>query len=835
MPRDFPGYGDGHSSCDRLPSLWLALCPWLKRVQDFGVRCKGEATRLQHLVTSRNFPAGGRKTRQESLEAHSKVLHSRHSSTSARRAILEKLSYLIGKTVKSCMGDEGYTSSAHLSLTGNASLDSSTQEGGRAAEVGAKFRKWLHQIPNKDTLGVTWFGLDYWKLQGRPIWQTMCRSKIDHDPLHEAGESDDRMNLDFENFKLEDPLYGLDDRTGYQLLQWSIEEGLSQGLLLGTPYYSEKEEDRLRLSNTRPSIRPSAIGEPGAKSRVVTVGEGWLTILLQPWCHHLIGALRTHPSARSGLSRGWQLYEWVKRQRNSRPPPRGDRYYVSSDLTTATDFCVHRYSRAMLGGLHRGLERASDPYFNLCAELLCSGRVYEGEAVKEFFDRITTRGILMGDPGAKVVLTMHNLCAELEAYLRYTHGLMGASDEEFLFHLRGWKGAQAAAWRCFACSGDDHFGQGPREYLKCITLSHEKNGMSVSWPQSFLSSRGGFYCEEMLLTVGLSDANIWGSVLPLRDAPYSEQPHIDSMKVRLLSPCTKEHEGKDEPNPAIGKARQMHGMLAWLGGGWEVTLPIFSKRWEMRMERYLPPSLAFRYLPVKLGGIESPAYHRSKTDLRALLKFLPEQHLWAISRVLDGSAPPLVARVLATFATNARARGVSSDAIEDQIRDVLAQADLVGGLDDAGLQLATNHIGVDANGVDRALVWRNLRYKDKAALAKRLRLVDTNEAIGLIGRPYLFRDMLFPEISRRHGIDPYRSKAYESVPWGRRQERFYANLAQALPPEREPLTPAQEDLTIQRITEWCVENKALDIPREVYFFPESVVVHKNLATLRTPI
>jgi hypothetical protein len=707
--------------------------------------------------------------------------------------------------------------------------------GGRAAEVGTKFRSWLAHVPNHDTLEVTWFGKSYWLKAGRPRWQTMCRDYLSHDLSHEAGESDDRMNLDFENFKLEDPLYGLDDRTGYQLLQWSIEEGLNQGILEGSPYYSEN--DMLRMSGRRPSIRPSSIGEPGAKSRVVTVAEDWLTMLLQPWSHHVIGALRNHPSARSGLTRGWQLFEWVKRQGNLDAPPAGDRWYLSSDLTTATDYCLHEYSLAMLEGLHRGLERASDPYFKLAAQLLCSGRVYEGDIIKENFDKVTTRGILMGDPGAKIVLTMHNLCAESEAYLRYVSDLTDASDEEFLYHLKTREGFPPSRWRCFSCSGDDHFGQGPRSYLSRITRNHDLNGMSVSWPQNFLSSRGGFYCEEMLLTVGLRDGDIWKRNLPLRDVPYEAQPHIDAMKVRLFSPCAKEHEGKDEPNPAIGKARQMHGMLAWLGGGFESLTPLLSKRWEQRMKAFLPPSLAFRYLPVKLGGIEAPAYHRSKTDIRQHLRQLPEVHLWAIKSVLEGTASSMVTRCLASFATNARARGISADMIEDQITETLRSADLVGGVDDLGLFKMALDRGLlfVEKGLDPVLVWRNLRYKDKAALAKQMRLVDVHQAIDLIGRPYLFRDMIFPEVSRRHGIDPYRSKAYENIPWAARQSKFYENLSWNLPTSDTALSCSEKDSLINKIADWCVEGKPLDIPREVYFFPEGVVVHEKLATLRTPL
>jgi len=338
----------------------------------------------------------------------------------------------------------------------------------------------------------------------------------------------------------------------------------------------------------------------------------------------------------------------------------------------------------------------------------------------------------------------------------------------------------------------------------------------------------------MLLMVGLKDSDIWGRKVPLRDVPYLEQPHIDAMKIRLFSPCAKEHEGKDEPNPAIGKARQMHGMLAWLGGGWEVLLPVLSRRWEQRLGTFMPAEFAFRYLPVKLGGIEAPAYHLSKTDARRALHAIPEVHLWAIKQVLDGTATAMLSRVLASFATNARARGISADLIEDQIRETLLITDLVKGVDDLGLfKMALDQGLLFQEELDPVLVWRNLRYKDKAALAKRMRLVDVQEAIDLIGRPYLFRDMLFPEVSLRHGIDPYRSKQYENIPWKARQDKFYENLSWNLPTSSPTLSLEERAISVDKIVDWMIEGKPLDLPRNVYFVPEGVVVHEKLATLRT--
>jgi len=650
----------------------------------------------------------------------------------------------------------------------------------------------------------------------------MCRYEPVHSPHHEFGESAEDMILDFENFKYEDPLYGLDAVTGYQLLQWSIEEGLRNHCLLGSPY---KSEDQLRTGPVAPSIKASAIGEPGAKSRIVTVGEDWLTIFLQPFSHHLLGLAKLHPSVTAGLTRGWQLYEWVKRLRNAGPVKNQTTYFLSSDLTTATDYCTHEYSEAMVDGFMDGLGENSE-YLRASKSLLCSSRRYEND-LDEFQDMLTTRGILMGDPGAKLVLTLHNLCAEWEAFIRSQLGKLGATDAELLLHLSSAKGAATKPWRHFACSGDDHIGQGPIQYLRRITTNHGLNGMSVSWPQNFISSRGAFYCEEMLFTVGLKNSEIWGVETPLNKREYLRQPHIDAMKVRLFSPCSKECEGKDEPNPAIGKARQMQGMLSWLGGGFEAMVPMASARFEQRMEGFLPSRLSTRYLPVKLGGIGSPAFHRSKSELR---KIFTEETPWiilqSIKEVFDGTANLQVRRCLANFATNARARGVSIDAVQEQVKEVLSNAELTLGVDDSGLQLLAGVPDID---------WAHMRFSDKVTIAKRYRLTTVDDALNNIDRPYLFRNMLCPEVSRRHGEDPYKDKAYDVLPWNKRESRLLENLEKA---RGDTPMPQGGEFTsmIENLCQWSTgEVKFLDTPQVVYFLPEEVVVSDTLCTLRTAL
>jgi len=174
LPQDLPGFGSTWVNPRNLPPLWRKLAPWLLPIMKRGVRSKVEATRLCHFTTSRNFPAGGKKTRMESLIKRSETLHSRAAVSRTRQEILARLSYLIGMQTKKFCDEAGYTSLGHTSMTGNASLDSSTDEGGRAAEVGMKFRSWLAFTPDHDTLEVTWFGKAYWLIAGRPRWQTMC-------------------------------------------------------------------------------------------------------------------------------------------------------------------------------------------------------------------------------------------------------------------------------------------------------------------------------------------------------------------------------------------------------------------------------------------------------------------------------------------------------------------------------------------------------------------------------------------------------------------------------------------------------------------------------------
>jgi len=820
-PSDFPGFG--HQRTEEFPSFWFEACPWMRSIFMHGAKSKLDLTRVAHFTSSRGLPPGDAETRTGSLQKHRETLESVHDETEDRRALLSELSRLIGRKLK--RGSD-YQSQAHLSLTTSSSFDSLVKEGGRAKEISESFRIWMETVPLKTREGTTLLGRDSTELCGFPRWMTVGRkdytdfiSALPHDsegaihPCVRAGESRQDTEFDFENFKYEDPIYGLDEATGYQLHQWSVETLLELGILTGNKH----DPDSIQISSeVIPLVRRSSIGEPGAKSRVITVGEACVTIFLQPFSHHITGWLRTHPSAQAGLTRAAQGFEYVKGLHLKEHPPveQLDLMMLSSDLTTATDFCVHSYSQAMLDGFVRGVQEIS-VYHRLSRELLCSPRrVIDGEETWT-----TSRGILMGDPGAKAVLTLHNLCAELESFLRYRID-QNISDSELLRRTRHIQEIPAAWWRHFACSGDDHAAIGPMEYLSGITQSHTKNGMSVSFPQNFVSKVGGTYCEEFFFIREYSSKELFLKKY-LWQLRYESHIHVDAIKLRLLSPCSKEHEGKDEPNPGIGKAHQISKVLAWLETPLDLLKKWASWRFSERFSGLLPGDVS-QFLPVSLGGLEAPGWHLSPEQVIEEILDLPPAHLSLIEKLLSGKTTHMDRRVLSSYASDARARGVEADVIKDYVRQFLANVELTRAINVDEIQSV---IEVDPS------EFKNWTARQKFREAALHNFISINDAINLIERPYIFRDLLFPDMSEKHGYKPYSTPAYSTKSWISRKRKFSEMLNTQV--------PAGEDipLSLEHIESIAVAASGgcqLEVPPSNLLISRDVVNVESRPTLQTP-
>lgn len=425
----------------------------------------------------------------------------------------------------------------------------------------------------------------------------------------------------------------------------------------------------------------------------------------------------------------------------------------------------------------------------------------------------------MGDPGAKVVLTMHNLCAELESFLRF-RSAEGLCLAELLRRTKLMQEIPAAWWRHFACSGDDHAAVGPERYLRGITVAHSANGMSVSWPQNFVSKIGGSYCEENFFIRGYSPKELFPRK-SLWQLGYAKHVHVDAIKLRLLSPCSKEHEGKDEPNPGIGKAHQISKVLAWL----ETPLDLL-KRWASwrfcdRFSGFLPSGVAV-HLPVSLGGLEAPGYHLEFHEIVDALLELPTNHLSMIEKVLSSNSSHLDRRVLSSFASNTRARGIEADPINDQVRLFLGNVELTKAINVDEIQSV-----IEVN-PEEFLSW-NARKKFAAASA--VGFISINDAINLIERPYLFRDLLFPDMSEKYGYDPRQSAPYAVKSWQRRKRKFNELLDIQVPIGEDVPLSVSNALSIAKA---IVDGVLLEIPPSNLLIPRAVVETESRPQLRTP-
>lgn len=273
---------------------------------------------------------------------------------------------------------------------------------------------------------------------------------------------------------------------------------------------------------------------------------------------------------------------------------------------------------------------------------------------------LTDTAILMGDPGCKGVLTLHNLVAEEEAALETQLGRPVTLND-----LREPNPIRLP-WRHFSCAGDDHTAIGPSKYLDDIGENHKKNQMILSSTKHQRSLIGGYYCERVFFK---NEETVFVSQNKL---DYSQHILVDSVKVRLLSPETKDREAEVETNPAIGKARLLYKQLLWSPPGWERTLNVLvQRRFFGRMRKYLPKApngdISRRVeLPACLGGIGmSPPFFEG-WDLENVLAELSDGHLRLIQHALKGiPLDSFAERALSKFSSDRYARGVKlDDAIE---------------------------------------------------------------------------------------------------------------------------------------------------------------------------
>jgi hypothetical protein len=493
----------------------------------------------------------------------------------------------------------------------------------------------------------TWFGARYYIVNGRPKFETMCREFPIKDNLG-ANFLESNFESGFTTpwdpiYHIEEPMIGIDGQLGYQMLQHSLEQGMKEGYIFGTPFVSSSG---LSMTGKPIPARAEPVGESGGKIRWITIEPAWTNLLLQPLGHELINLLAKDPHLKSGFQRSWKGYDFANDLAMSDLSEIGDHYVVQGDLEVATDNMTFDYVATTLLGFLKGSGRFT-PFLRLLVELLCYPREIWRNGKPVF---VTKSGILMGCPGTKPALAIMGKAARALAYYRYNFEKIPLRN---LFKRKHPK----QIWDVYRSAGDDFIDIGPLKYLELLRDCHILLGHRVG---TFIYSRRvSRYCEEPLIFVN----KIISHKVPLyKVTDYQTTIHVDSLKVRVFSPCGKVSSGPNEDfkNPVIGKGQAFERKLPWLPGDWLHLRKQFTLRWCFRMKDYIDLTEPYWFLPQNLGGVGLPNPYKWDDVIYGILKRCPS-YLAVSKAVLDGTAPFWLHKVIQSMSAGGISRGSDLD------------------------------------------------------------------------------------------------------------------------------------------------------------------------------
>jgi hypothetical protein len=530
---------------------------------------KALSEKFAHLTSTRHFASGDRKAEESSMKKFFSTIEEPFETDDAQLTSIQLNAERVGEKCRALAGgiQQGMP---HISLSSAGSFYATVKDGGAGLEI----RQALHDVVNvrveEDEIISTPFG-PLKCPKGCFRWRYWCRENpYDHYPDVSFGDV-----IMEERFKDQHPYYqGFDEAIGNQILV--------------TAYIKFREWE---LTGLAVPCRVLTVPEPGNKARIVTTGPFWLKVLQQAVSHTLKDILKHHPSARSSLMKtdqAWQaLYLFQDKQF-----PEGSAV-LSSDLSEATDCIPKEVGLRLLQGFCKGCGIRSN-LLNVCFRLLRSDRCFTAPG---FVSETQTRGIMMGEPLTKCVLTIQGLTMEESAMRTY---LSVPITTRFF---------KSPSWRSFHVGGDDHLAAGPRPYLSLITKAFVASGARISEGKHGVSNRVVKYCEKVLevpqIIQGFSVSRINDST-----EGYEDSPFVDSVKIRLLSPLTKAFEVSSERNIAIGKGLSLGRTLKWMNVDHfpRKWLRMVRDRFMQRMGSLLPDRSSAVYwqlmLPVQWGGLD---------------------------------------------------------------------------------------------------------------------------------------------------------------------------------------------------------------------------------------
>jgi hypothetical protein len=546
---------------------YLSSNPLIQRILNSDID-KQLAERFAHLSSSRQLPTGDRNSEKSALDGFFRNIEAEYSISDHDIHRLREVSTRIGEK---CLSFGKVTTYPHISLGVAGSYYATTKDGGRGKEIREALMEILTVRPVVDESISTPFGVLRCP-EGEERWRYWCRE----DPYTWYKDTPFGSPIEEEVFA-EQNLYfqGFDEAIGSQIFVVSYLEYL-----------------RFKRQNLPIPCRCLTVPEPGYKSRIVTTGPFWLNTLQQGLSHYCKDILKNHPSSRSSLQKTDQAWQSLYLMSNKQYPEGSA--CLSSDLKEATDHVPKVVAVQLLLGFLQGVGLCP-PSRDLVIDLIQMDR----EFVTDYdFSLKQTRGIMMGEPITKSILTLLNLVVE-ELAMRDHLGI-GVMKKFFT----------SPKWRTYHIGGDDHIAIGPVEYLKRITANHLIFGSKISEGKHGISRNLVFYTEKVIFL-----KNLWENSFDVRrindsTEAYRTSPFTDSVKVRLLSPLIKSMEVISDRNVAIGKGLSLGRSIKWLNPDH------FSIKWRkmvrarffQRMGSLLPDRSSGVFwqllLPIAWGGLD---------------------------------------------------------------------------------------------------------------------------------------------------------------------------------------------------------------------------------------
>lgn len=535
---------------------------------------------------------------------------------------------------------EGPTES-HLSLSGSACLEYARTEGGKWAICWNEFKDFL--LSPIDELGLETKSYQTGLDQVSTYYVDMLGNKVSSLensglPLWRAAYLDEVLEGDFLSPHMieskagdiiaEIPI-GIDQRLGQLLFFWA-----------SLQYVFWKEE-----GGKPPRIEMVPIMEPGVKSRIATKCTVWINLFLAPAGHYLRDMLINVPGCRismQGANHLWELENswgrhcaeeyWAniynrcnvlaqalregkyKHGRCSGDARQAEWAMTSSDLETATDHLDHQIEISRMTGFIEGFNPPEEvaSYLETAVRLHLSPRELTNpfRTTKSRYERklherwernaerlgtSTRKGALMGEPIAKMVLTLLSLSADF--YSRILTGLRPDQmhgwnivnpDDQYEFVPTRW--SILNLWELtaknlrktkgmFACAGDDHTAPGPVSFLKNISLTLDFWAAVVSEDKYQISSKYVHYCQD------------YAYVFRPLQKPYQARElgcvfKLDIIMMRLLSDARKTSpQCFEEPDPHPGKMKDLTERLMWIGRGQDDRTEFFREGSVLSLRR----------------------------------------------------------------------------------------------------------------------------------------------------------------------------------------------------------------------------------------------------------